>query len=83
MWTTQYISEISDLLACPFCGGKAHYDELKVWPWSKLEYMAKCRICGIHGPGEWTTDKAQAAQDWNTRHANDQGERRSKERDSK
>lgn len=62
----------SALLACPFCGGQAYLDDLKVWPWSSWEYLAKCRICGIHGPGKWTTDKEQATQDWNTRHASNQ-----------
>jgi len=61
---------ISELLACPFCGGPARLDVIKWW-FCKWEYKAKCVVCETYAPGEWTPDTSIAVIQWNTRHANE------------
>ena len=59
------------LLACPFCGGPAKIDIMKMWWWSRREYLARCTLCSCLGPGpDWTNTPEETAGAWNTRHAN-------------
>jgi len=63
------------LLACPFCGGPAKIDSMKLLWWSRREYLARCTLCSCLGPApDWSKTPEETAGAWNTRHANVPGE---------
>jgi Lar family restriction alleviation protein len=58
----------SQLLPCPFCGGKAEvlYDNWPAWLGGQV-FIVECVTCGTHAPGGWKETQNVAEQAWNHR----------------
>lgn len=60
------MSDLPEMLPCPWCGGPAVLDNCRIW-WEKRTYKGKCLRCKAYAPGDWHTDEALAIRQWNAR----------------
>lgn len=67
---------MTDLLPCPFCGGKPYVTQKDPYPYSYVQWGVGCMPCSVSMSDGKMISEEIAVKAWNTRaygHANDTG----------